>query len=43
MVTPPEVGAEEMVEFFATTDRVGSIRAGIRETLRRVKAAAEAW
>lgn len=41
VVTPPEVGAEEMVEFFATTDRVGSIRAGIRETLRRVKAAAE--
>jgi uncharacterized protein YndB with AHSA1/START domain len=41
LVTPPEVGAQEMAEFFEETNRVGSIRAGMRVTLERLKASAE--
>lgn len=39
VITTPEVGAEEMTEFFEQTDRVGSIRAGMRATLENLKAA----
>ena len=41
LIAPPAVGAEEMVEFFEETNRVESIRAGMRVTLERLKAAVE--
>lgn len=41
LVTPPEVGAEKMAKFFEETNRVGSIRAGMRVTLERLKASVE--
>lgn len=41
VVTPPEVGADDLAEFFETTNRVGSIRAGMQVTLQRLKALAE--
>jgi hypothetical protein len=41
VVTTPEIGAEEMVEFFEETNRVDSIRAGMRVTLERLKASVE--
>ena len=41
-VVEPKVGAEELTDFFERTNRVGSIRAGMRQTLTNLKAAAEA-
>ena len=41
LVTPPEVGAEEMAEFFEETNRVEGIRAGMQVTLERLKALVE--
>ncbi|HVM55714.1 MAG TPA: SRPBCC family protein [Acidimicrobiales bacterium] len=41
LVTTPEIGAEEMVEFFEETNRVDGIRAGMQVTLQRLKAAVE--
>jgi uncharacterized protein YndB with AHSA1/START domain len=41
LVTPPELGAAEMVEFFEETNRVESIRAGMRITLERLKDSVE--
>lgn len=41
-VVEPAVAADELIEFFETTDRVGSILAGMRGTLENLKRAAEA-
>lgn len=41
VVTEPELGAEEMVEFFEETNRVEGIRAGMQLTLERLQAAIE--
>jgi len=41
LVTPPEVAAEEMAEFFEETNRVEGIRAGMRVTVERLKASVE--
>lgn len=40
-VTPPDVGAEDMAVFFEETNRVESIRKGMRVTLERLKASVE--
>jgi uncharacterized protein YndB with AHSA1/START domain len=40
-VVEPEVAADELAEFFERTNRVGSIRAGMRKTLENIKARAE--
>jgi hypothetical protein len=40
-VVEPEVAAAELTEFFEQTDRVASIRAGMRKTLENIKAKAE--
>lgn len=41
LISPPEVAAEEMAEFFEETKRVESIRAGMRVTLERLKTSVE--
>ena len=40
-VVEPQVGADELTEFFESTNRVDSILAGMRQTLTNLKAAAE--
>ena len=39
-VVEPEVGADELEEFFERTDRVASIRAGMRTTLENIQVSA---
>jgi len=41
-VVEPRVGAEDLTNFFDSTDRVASIRAGMRQTLSNLKGVAEA-
>jgi hypothetical protein len=40
-VVEPEVAADELAEFFDRTNRVDSIRAGMRTTLEHIKARVE--
>lgn len=40
-VTPPDIGAADLAEFFEETNRVETIRAGMRVTLERLKATVE--
>lgn len=40
-VVEPKVGAQELTNFFESTNRADSIRAGMRKTLSNLKAAAE--
>jgi uncharacterized protein YndB with AHSA1/START domain len=41
-IPPPKIGADELAEFFARTDRITTVRTGMEQTLANVKAAAEA-
>lgn len=40
-IPPPRAGADELAEFFARTDRITTVRDGMRRTVANVKAAAE--
>jgi len=40
-VPPPKLGAEELAEFMERTDRITTVRAGMRQTLANLKRAAE--
>jgi hypothetical protein len=40
-IPPPKAGADELAEFFARTDRMTTVRDGMRRTLANTKAAAE--